>query len=91
MLGKRVRLHGLSTESLNKRCGMALSFDVAASRMVVQLEGDDARVVKLKLQNVERAAQSARTRTRSKSTQSKAGPGDTRYARALDDEESAVL
>ncbi len=91
MLGKRVRLHGLSTESLNKRCGMALSFDVAASRMVVQLEGDDARVVKLKLQNVERAAQSARTRTRSKSTRSKAGPGDTRYARALDDEESAVL
>ena len=51
-LGHRVRLHGLSTEALNSRCGTAIHFDNVVGRIVVNLEGKDSRTVKVKLQNL---------------------------------------
>jgi len=55
VLGHRVRLHGLSTQDLNARHGTAVRFDEDTGRVVVEFEGNAATVVKVKLQNLEKA------------------------------------
>ena len=51
LLGQRVRLHGLSTTSLNGLHGVAVSFDREAGRFVVELADED-RHVKVKASNL---------------------------------------
>ena len=52
LAGKRVEVHGTSRADMNGQRGMATSFDEAAGRYVVRLDGPTGKTVKLKPTNV---------------------------------------